>query len=239
MSEMSPLSEAVAALTQYFVGDATMGETLTRVAELATTTVPQAEFVGITMMVDGRVGTYVFTHPTVQEIDRAQYETGDGPCLDAYRDGIVVPIESTETETRWRKFCRVAYDNGILSTISLPMKPSPDRTIGAMNLYAREPYAFGDEDAQIAQMFAQQAAFVLANAQAYWDARELHENLEAAMTHRAVIEQAKGMIMAALGCDEDRAFQVLSQQSQNENIKLREIARRVVDDAARRRGSPT
>jgi GAF domain-containing protein len=237
MSEMSPIADAVAALNQYFIGDTTMGDTLTRVAQLTTTTVPQAEFVGITMTVDGRMGTYVFTHPTVPEIDSAQYETGDGPCLEAFRTGIVVPIESTATETRWPKFCRVAYENGILSTLSLPMKTAPDKTIGAMNLYAREAHAFGDEDARIALMFASQAAFVLANAQAYWDARELHENLEVAMTHRAVIEQAKGMIMAALGCDEERAFQVLSEQSQSENIKLREIAQRVVEDAHRRRSS--
>jgi GAF domain-containing protein len=237
MSDISPLSEAVAALNRYFVGDATMGDTLTRVAELTTTAVPQAEFVGISMTVDGRVGTYVFTHPTVPEIDRAQYETGDGPCLESFRNGTVIRVDSTATETKWPDFCRVARANGILSTISLPMKTTADRTIGAMNLYARETHAFGDEDARIAQMFAFQAAFVLANARAYWDARELHENLTAAMEHRAVIEQAKGMIMAALGCDEDRAFQVLAEQSQTENIKLREIAQRVVADAHRRGSS--
>jgi GAF domain-containing protein len=234
MSDMSPLAEAVAALNHYFIGDSTMGETLTRVAELTTTAIPQAEFVGITMMVDGRIGTYVFTHPSVPEIDRAQYETGDGPCLDAYRLGIVVTVESTATESRYPKFGRVAYSHGILSTISLPMRTTAERIIGAMNLYARQPYAFGEADARLAQMFALQAAFVLANAQAYWDARELHENLEAAMEHRAVIEQAKGMIMAAMGCDEERAFQVLSEQSQSENVKLRDIAHRVVDDARRR-----
>ena len=232
--ESSSLSEAVAALTQYFVGDWTMEQTLTRVAELTTTAVPQAEFVGICMMVDGRIGTYIFTHPTVQEIDRAQYDTGDGPCLDAYASGEVISIHSTRRNGHYPKFCKVAFEHGILSTLSLPMRTTAHRTIGAMNLYARQEDGFGPDDAELASAFAMQAAFVLANAQAYWDARELHENLEVAMHSRAVIEQAKGMIMAALGCDEDRAFEILIEQSQHENLKLRDVAKRVVDDARKR-----
>jgi AmiR/NasT family two-component response regulator len=115
------------------------------------------------------------------------------------------------------------------------MKATPQRTVGAMNLYARQTHAFGQPDAIAAQMFAAQAAFLLANAQAYWDARSLSENLETAMKSRAVIEQAKGIIMAALGCDDDRAFEVLASQSQSENIKLRDVATRVVQDAQRRK----
>jgi GAF domain-containing protein len=235
MSDETLLTKAVAALTQYFVGDSTLGETLTRVAELTTTAVPQAEFVGVSMMVDGRIGTYIFTHPFAPEIDRAQYDTGDGPCLDSFRTGEVVFIDSTVAETRWPEFCAVAAAHGVLSTVSLPLRTTHDRTIGAMNLYAREEHAFGPEDARVAQMFAMQASFVLVNAQAYWDARALSENLEAAMQSRAVIDQAKGVIMSALACDEQRAFEVLTEQSQQQNIKLREVARRVVDDAQRRR----
>jgi hypothetical protein len=113
MSEMSPVSEALSALSQYYVGDATLGETLTHVSELTMTVVPQAEFVGLSMIVEGRLGTYVFTHPEVVDIDRAQYDTGDGPCIDSFRSGEVVSIESTKDETRWPKFCRVAYEHGI------------------------------------------------------------------------------------------------------------------------------
>jgi AmiR/NasT family two-component response regulator len=83
-------------------------------------------------------------------------------------------------------------------------------------------------------LFASQAAIVLANAQAYWDARELSSGLSEAMKHRAVIEQAKGMLMAAQGCDEDAAFQLLISASQRENVKLREVALRIVQDAVNR-----
>ncbi len=85
-------------------------------------------------------------------------------------------------------------------------------------------------------MFASQAAIVLANAQAYWDAREMSAGLTEAMKSRAVIEQAKGMLMAAQGCDEDTAFDFLVKASQRENLKLRDIAQRIVDRAVHRGG---
>jgi GAF domain-containing protein len=234
LSERSLLQRSVAALTQYFVGDATMQTTLDRVADLVTIAVPQAEQVGITMMVDGRVGTYVFTHPEVPEIDRAQYESGHGPCVDSYRSGEVVTIDSTVRDDRWPEFTDVARRHGVLSTLSLPMIVN-HQSIGAMNLYANAEDAFGPADVDTGRQFAMQAGFVLANAQAYWDSRTLSENLETAMQSRSVIEQAKGVLMHSLGVSADEAFDVLIRQSQHENVKLREIAQRVVDEAGRAR----
>lgn len=234
MSDEPLLSQSVAALTQYFVGDATMGETLTRVSQLTMVAVPHAVMVGITMMVDGRAGTFVFTHPDMPEIDRAQYDTGRGPCVEAFRTGKVLVVDSTIADMRWPEFCRVAHAHGVLSTLSLPMIGT-DGAIGAMNLYANTERAFDSRDFDVAQQFAMQSAFVLANAQAYWDSRTLTENLQAAMESRSVIEQAKGVIMSSQGATADEAFKILVARSQQENIKLREIAKRIVDDASRPR----
>ncbi len=81
---------------------------------------------------------------------------------------------------------------------------------------------------------------MLANAQAYWDAHDLSVGLSEAMRNRAAIEQAKGILMSAGGVDEDAAFEMLTRASQRENIKLRDVARRIVADAVARRtaGSP-
>jgi AmiR/NasT family two-component response regulator len=72
------------------------------------------------------------------------------------------------------------------------------------------------------------ASIVLANASAYWAALELSEQLNDAMRSRAVIEQAKGVIMATAGCNADAAFDLLREQSQSENRKLRDIAQDIV-----------
>src|SRR3954466_4387171 len=50
------------------------------------------------------------------------------------------------------------------------------------------------------------------------------DGLRRAMERRAVIEQAKGIIIEAMRCDADRAFEVLVRQSQHENRKLAEVA---------------
>jgi GAF domain-containing protein len=232
MSDPSALQASVAALTQYFVGDATLGETLTRVAELTASAVPPADLVGITMMVQGQVGTYVFTHPEIPEIDRAQYEHGAGPCVDAFHSGETFLIRSTDTDPRWPAFCKVAREHGVRSTLSLPM--IVNRPLGAMNLYSYADDAFTEPHVAAGEGFAAQAAYLLANAQAYWDARSLSENLASAMQSRSVIEQAKGVIVNAQGTSPDEAFKILIAQSQHENVKLRDIAARIVRDAQRK-----
>jgi AmiR/NasT family two-component response regulator len=105
---------------------------------------------------------------------------------------------------------------------------------GAMNLYSRESRAFTHADLQRASQFASHAAILLANVGLLWEAQSLSEGLAAAMEHRAIIEQAKGIIMATMRCDSDRAFEQLVQQSQHENRKLREVAQGIVAQASRR-----
>jgi len=229
---LSLLQEALLALTRYFVGDDTLGQSLHRVADLTMTALPQTDHVGITLMVDGRPGTAVFTHPEVPEIDRAQYRTGEGPCLDAFRTGEPFQIKSTLEPGRWQEFRDSAARHGVLSTLSMPLIATQG-SIGALNLYAETIDAYGDADVATASTFAAQAAFVLANAQAYWDARDLSENLQQAMVSRATIEQAKGIIIATSGCSAEEAMKLLIEQSQHENVKVRDLAAEIVANAVR------
>ena len=227
MTESSALSRSVEALNQYFLGDATMAETLTRVSRAAVIAAPQAQSVGITMMVDGTPGTYVFTDPEMPEIDRAQYESGRGPCVDAWRDGTIYSIPDTRTDIRWPEFSAVADGHGVRSTLSVPMIAG-DRSLGAMNLYSPVDHGFEPEDHRNVEVFASQAAFLLANAQALWDSRSLSENLQAALDAQVVVEQAKGVIMAGRGGTPDEALDTLIALAQSENRNVREVAAEIV-----------
>ncbi len=80
------------------------------------------------------------------------------------------------------------------------------------------------------------ASILLANSSAYWRAAALSQGLSEAMKSRAVIEQAKGMVMAAAGTDVDTAFEILRSVSQQEQRKLRLLAEDIV---ARRWTPPT
>lgn len=221
MADIPEANNTFGALAQFFVHD-----TLLRVAELACQAGP-ADMAGITMLVDGVPSTGVFTDSEAPEIDKAQYESGQGPCLDAFRTQRVYRIESTVTDVRWPQFARHAADHGINSTISLPIT-ARDESLGALNLYSRAEGAFREDDEERMMTFATHAAFVLTNAQVYWDARHLNENLNQAMQSRATIDHAVGIVMATGGKSSQEAFQVLVRASQRENRKLREVAAEIV-----------
>jgi GAF domain-containing protein len=229
----SPITRSIAVLTRFFVGDGTVEDTLHKVSELTLEAIGPAEMVGITMLVEGDKRTAVFTDAEAPEIDQAQYDADDGPCVSAFREGVVTEIRDTTEPGEWMEFRRTAAAHGIASTLSLPMLVDK-AAVGAMNLYARTPHAFGPSDQADGEAFASQAAIVLANAQAYWDAHTLSLRLGEAMQSRAVIDQAKGILMAAQRVSEDDAFDLLVRASQRENTKLRDVARRIVDGAVAR-----
>jgi GAF domain-containing protein len=220
--------DSFAALSAFFVGESTMESTLQHVAELACRAVPGTTYVGMSLrMPNGKAATTVFNDPDVAEIDQAQYDADSGPCLDALRTGEVMRIDSTRLDEEWPEFSRACLDHGIHSTLSLPLTVEGE-TSGALNLYSGETKGFDEDKTHTAMLFAAQAAIVLANATAYWGARAKAEQLEAALSSRAVIEQAKGIIMSTMRCGADEAFQLLVKQSQQQNRKLREVAEEIV-----------
>jgi GAF domain-containing protein len=227
-----PFDDSLQELSKFFVGDKTMIDTLHRVAALAADAIVPAAFCGLTMLIDGEPRTGVFTDLASPEIDQAQYDAGSGPCLDAFRTGEIFRIDSTSHDQRWPEFSAACVDHGIQSTASFPMMIDDVRH-GAMNLYSREEAAFGAEQIVIGRHFAAQAGVVIAYARSYWNALQLSQNLEAAMAHRAEIEQAKGILVGTTGCTPDQAFELLVRQSQHENRKLREVALELVQSKIR------
>jgi GAF domain-containing protein len=225
----SPLTESLAVLSRFFVGSGTLQDTLHEIATVTVKAIGPADLVGLTMPVEGRPRTAVFTDPASPEVDQAQYDSGEGPCLDALRDRQVHAVESTKEPGAWPAFRAAASAHGILSTLSLPMVMD-DIVVGAMNLYSRTDHGFDTADRDDALLFAAQAAIVAANAQAYWDAHDLSTRLGDAMKSRATIEQAKGILMGAQRCSPDEAFDLLRRASQRENVKLRDIAQRMIDN---------
>jgi GAF domain-containing protein len=221
---------ALHALSKFIVADSSLGDTLQRVSEITVDAIPAAEIAGMSMLDQrGKPTTAVFTDPGSPAIDAAQYDSGNGPCLDAWRHQRVVRIDDMSTADDYPEFAEAAQAHGVQSTLSLPLVAG-DHGVGALNLYARTKDAFSADDEGVGVDLATAAAVALANSSAYWGAVELGEQLSTAMRSRAVIEQAKGMLMArSPDLSADDAFNVLRQASQRENVKLRDIAQRIVD----------
>jgi GAF domain-containing protein len=232
MARSEQLTAGLRVLSTFLVGEADVQQTLTRVAHLATDASPAA-FAGLTLETQRGPRTSVFTDAEAPEIDQAQYDTGRGPCLSSMRTGEINRIDDTADDRRWPEFSRAARAHGIGSTLSPPLVVPDHEPAGALNLYAREEHAFDEAAEAEAQAFAEQAAAVLLNTQAYWDKSELSEQLQQALQSRAAIEQAKGIMMAREGCSPEEAFQILVRASQRTNAKLRDIATDIVARAQR------
>lgn len=219
-------------LTQFLVSDSPVAETLQRIAEIACDAIPSAEVAGISLLDQGRgPATPIYTDELSPTIDEGQYRDGRGPCLDAWRDCRVVRVDDVEAAVAsYPSFTKAALDHGVRSTLSLPLVAG-DTGLGALNLYARTPTGFDEVDERVGSELAAAAAVVLANATAYEEARRLGEQLTEAVQQRAVIEQAKGLLMGEdHGLSPDDAFRRLAEAARRQDVAVREIARRVVDE---------
>jgi GAF domain-containing protein len=102
------------------------------------------------------------------------------------------------------------------------------RSVGALNLYAREAAAFGAAQEQRAEDFAENASGALMLAKRLASRADLIEQLRSTLASRTVIDQALGIIMAREHCTQSRAFAILRSASQSSNVKLRDIAAAIV-----------
>ncbi|MBW3669698.1 MAG: GAF and ANTAR domain-containing protein [Actinobacteria bacterium] len=205
---------------------------LERVALIATETVPGCDLASITMLKRGTPATPVCTDKAALALDETQYEAGDGPCLAAIRHRGVEEV-SIAVERRWPPFTSEARKRGVQSVLSVPLG-DPEVVHGALNLYSRSRPEYDDAARTIACLFADQVGIAAANASAYAEAYELSHQLREAMESRAVIEQAKGILIAAQRCTPEQAFDILKRASQNQNRKVRAVAVEIVERHAGR-----
>lgn len=227
--EMSPeILEALQKLSALLETDDAFERTLETVVGLSVTTLPGCDAAGITLRVDGEHRTAAASDLYTLEIDKIQYESAEGPCLTALERGEEQQIEDVSTESRWPEFGRRAAKSGFRSGASFPLRMNDSP--GALNLYAKSERAFDGFSLAIAEVFAKQASIALENAHIYAAARQLGDQLNDALKTRDVIGQAKGILMEREGISDGEAFEMLKTISQHSNVKLRDVANRLVEE---------
>jgi GAF domain-containing protein len=167
-------------------------------------------------------------------MDAGQYETGEGPCVDASLEGRRFYAEFLDEETRWPAFTPKARSLGINSILSSPLL-ARNTPVGALNIYSRTPAAFADMDQDLASVFADEASVILSEAQADVTDVQLDDRLSEALRTRELISQAQGVIMGRDGVGEDTAYTTLRRHSLRDGWSLRERAEEVVASVRRPR----
>jgi GAF domain-containing protein len=225
---IDPLAAVAAAeLGRTKLNESSLDETLNRVAAVARQALPGATDVSITLLRADTPRTVACTGELALSLDERQYEHRRGPCLQAAAEQTTISVPDTAGDTRWAGWAPLAARAGAGSVLSVGL-PMRDDVRGALNIYGGRPAAFDENAVTLAQSFAGYAAVAVDNAYLYHHAAGLVRHLRAAMDSRAVIEQAKGVIMADRRCGADEAFALLTQLSQNTNRKLRDVAATVV-----------
>jgi GAF domain-containing protein len=218
---------AFAELGRFKLSETSLDEALNRVATLAQQALPGAQEVSITLVGEQGPYTAAFTGELALLLDERQYEHHRGPCLQAAAEKTTISVPDTAQDTRWAGWAQRAAAAGAGSVLSVGL-PILDDISGALNIYGRRAAAFDEDAGPLAQTFASYAAVALANAHLYHTTAELARHLQAAMDSRAVIEQAKGIVMAERRCTPEEAFDFLTKVSQDTNRKLRDVAAALV-----------
>jgi GAF domain-containing protein len=232
-ADASDLRASLIGLSRLATGRMELTDLLTRVAEYAVRAIPNADGAGLTLIEEGRADTIVASAPFVAQVDAIQYGIEEGPCITAAREGRTLRSGGLGNDPQWPRFGPRVERLGVHSALSLPLITGHE-ALGAMNIYAHVPNAFDERAASIGELFAVPAAIAVQNAQVLAQTKRLAIQLQAAMTNRAVIDQAIGIIRSRTGADQDEAFARLRRLSQGANTKLSAIAQRLVEEAVQR-----
>lgn len=200
-------------------------DVLVDVTAAAKELIPGVDIAGVLLV--GKGGTHQTLAPTSDvmfKLDELQMTTGEGPCLQAALDEIVIRTDDFRDEPRFPNYAPKVVELGLLSALSLKLYTA-DRTAGALNLFGYEPRPWNSEAETIGMVLAAHAASaILASLES--------EQLQSALSTRDRIGQAKGIIMERFKIDDVRAFEMLRKLSQDTNTKLVDVAHRVIDTPA-------
>lgn len=208
-------------------------ELLTSLLEFTLQSVPGTLGVGLSVAADtqneGGTPKSIAAIGVATELDTAQWQHAQGPIWDAFRkermvsrpegeDGTLgleqVPGVTAETlaEVRGAIFLPGEFGSDLPTVFSVYLDREPDERV-LRDLDRYEPlvtqalavveYCAGEE--QVAQQMLQMTQY------------------------RRVIEQAKGLVMGAIGADAPAAFSALARASQHFNIRLRNLAVALVE----------
>lgn len=221
------MAEALPELSGLLLSTRSVAGFLDELAQVAARSLSVPVSCGITLEQQRRPLTVASSDPLARAADEGQYGRGQGPCLQALRDGQPVSVPDWAIERRWGSYPAYLLAFGVGSSLSLPLT-ADGQVVGALNLYARTAAAFGPGDRDRAGALADRCSAVLSVVLRQARQAELTEQLREALASRSTTDQAIGIIMGQQRCGAAEAFAVLRTASQLRNRKLRDVAADVI-----------
>ncbi|WP_371663429.1 GAF and ANTAR domain-containing protein [Streptomyces sp. NBC_00280] len=218
-------AQQMASMARDLLAQESVNATLQRITKSATELVEGCDAAGILVLQGNQVETLAPTDQLVVDSDQLQERLSEGPCFDAARtsqgERVFRIADVTDEQSRWPAYAPQAQALGVGSMMGFLLF-TDDEDLGALNLYSRKPGAFTEASELAGWLLASHAAVAFSSART-------HAQMERAVATRHVIGEAMGILMGRHHITEEQAFDVLRRYSQQNNTKLREVARRVCE----------
>ena len=208
------------------IANASEPRSLNQLVVLATRQVRACSGAAAGMWQDGELVMLVTSHPDLPDLVEAQISSGRGPVLEALAGRGPATCTDTLAETRWPEFARAALRCGVRCSVTLASRPGPEAV--TLSLYGARPRLLESSQRDLAELLIAFGDTVIGNAADYGDAQRTAQQLRAAAEARTLVDQAKGMLMHALGCSADEALRWLRRTSQERNVRVADVARKVI-----------
>ncbi|KAB2342126.1 GAF and ANTAR domain-containing protein [Actinomadura rudentiformis] len=168
------------------------------------------------------------SHPDLAEVTDLQLQRGNGPIFDVVRTRRAMISDDVLAETRWPASTSDMLRRGVRCFSTTPHYNAP--VLVTLSLYGVTPRCLNPDQQSLAALLAAQGSAAVSNTLQYDQVHRTAIQLQEAVETRAVVDQAKGILMHALGCDADEAFSALRRISQSRRVKLTALAQRIVGD---------
>ena len=189
----------------------------------------EADAAGL-MLIDreGRLRWASATDQTAQTLEDGQERLAQGPCMVAFSQRAPAAIRDISHEPQWGELGRMLVGEGICAALSVPVEVDGS-AIGTLDIYSSVPWDWDDSEIATAQAYAGVVASLLTAAVTAQVKGRLADQLQAALAHRWLIEQAKGMVMARERLDAQAAFERLRRAARSSGRRLADVAREVTN----------
>jgi GAF domain-containing protein len=170
------------------------------------------------------------TDQSAQTVEDGQERLAQGPCAVAFSQRAPAAIRDVNTDPDWQEFTKVLLGEGIFAALSVPVELDGG-VVGTLDIYAGDPRDWDPSEVAALQAYAGLVASLLSAAVTAQVKGRLADQLQAALAHRWLIEQAKGVLMGRERLDAQAAFERLRGAARSSTRRLADVARDVTGGA--------
>jgi len=168
----------------------------------------------------------------VRHLEELQVQYQEGPCISAFEDKVLVGAQDLKTDSRWPSFSRAAVERGLRAVLASPIPYNQD-AVGVVAVLSQEEHPWPAEAELALLAFTDLAALLIATMVMGEQQTELSQQLQSALNSRAVIEQAKGVLIGQHGLSAQAAYEQIRAQARAERRKIAVVSAELVRRAVR------